>query len=456
MSLASEIQFYIENRDSAKLQEILSTLLPVEIADLISELPRTQHFTVFNLLQNSVTTSTFEWLPLDIQKELIYSLPSERAATLLNALSPDDRVAFFEELPGPIVNQLLKLLSNEERALTLKQLGYPEDSVGRLMTPDYLAIKMEWTVQEVLDYVRKYGHDTETINILYVVDDEGHLIDDIKIRNFLFADPQKKVSDLADHKFISLSVKEDGESAINVFRRNNRVALPVIDEHDVLLGIVTIDDIFNLAKKEDIEDMQKIGGMEPLEAPYMRTPFLQLMKKRAGWLVLLFLGEMLTATAMGYFQDEIAKAVVLSLFIPLIMSSGGNSGSQAATLIISAMVVGEVKLKDWWKIMKREICSGLFLGVILGSIAFARISLWSAFSTIYGAHWMLIACTIFFSLIGVVLWGTITGSMLPLFLKRVGADPTVSSTPFIATFIDVTGIVIYFWIALFILQGTLL
>ena len=456
MTLTSEIQYYLDIDNRAKLKELLNALLPVEQADLISDLPKDQHLKIFNLLKENDATSTFEWLPLDIQKELIYALPSERSARLLNAISPDDRVAFFEELPGPILNQLLKLLSNEERTLTLKLLGYPEDSVGRLMTPDYLAIKMPWTVQKVLDYVRKNGHDTETINILYVIDDEGHLIDDIKIRNFLFADPQKKVHDLADNKFISLSVKDDQEVAVNIFRKNNRVALPVIDEHGILLGIVTFDDILNLAKREDIEDMQKIGGMEALEAPYMRTPFLELMKKRAGWLVLLFLGEMLTATAMGYFQDEIAKAVILSIFIPLIVSSGGNSGSQAATLVISAMTVGEVKFKDWWRIMKREIASGLFLGVILGSIAFARISLWSTFSSVYGEHWLLIAFTIFISLIGVVLCGTIAGSMLPLLLKRAGADPTVSSTPFIATFIDVTGIVIYFWVALLVLQGTLL
>lgn len=456
MTLTTEIYEYIAAGDMPKLQKSLSLLQPIQIADLIAYLPEDQHLRVFNLLPEKVATSTFEWFPLNIQREIINSLPSEIAASLLNSLSPDDRVAFLEDLPGPVVNQLLKLLSNEDRAQTLKLLGYPEHSVGRLMTPDYIAIKMEWTVAQVLEYIRKYGRDSETVSIVYLVDDDGHLIDDIKIREFLFAAPDKLVSELADHKFISLYVKDDEETAVNVFRKNNRVALPVTDDKGILLGIVTIDDVLNLAKQEDMEDMQKIGGVQALDEPYLKTPFFILMRKRAGWLVVLFLGEMLTATAMGYFQDEIAKAVVLALFLPLIMSSGGNSGSQAATLIICAMALGEVRLKDWWRIMRREICAGLFLGGVLGTIAFLRISLWSSISTIYGEHWLLIAVTIFFSLIGVVLWGTLTGSMLPILLKRLGADPAVSSTPFIATFIDVTGIVIYFCIALFVLQGTLL
>lgn len=456
MILSKNIQRELETNDQAKLKKRLNSLHPIQIADLIAELPKDQHLSVFNLLPPSIAMHTFEWLPLYIQRELINSLPSEVSAQLLNHLSPDDRVAFLENLPSTVVNELLKLLSTEERTLTLKMLGYPEHSVGRLMTPDYIAIKIDWTVGQVLDYIRKYGRDSETINMLYVVDDQGHLIDDIKIREFLFADPNKKVSDLEDHKYISLNVKDDEESAINVFRKNNRVALPVTDDKGILLGIVTIDDILNLAKQEDTEDMQKIGGVQALDEPYLQTPFFTLMKKRAGWLTVLFLGEMLTATAMGYFEAEIAKAVVLALFLPLIMSSGGNSGSQAATLIICAMALGEIRLKDWWRIMRREILAGLFLGGVLGAIAFLRIALWSSVSTMYGEHWLLIAITIFFALVGVVLWGTLTGSMLPMVLKLLGADPAVSSTPFIATFIDVTGIIIYFTIAFYVLQGTLL
>jgi magnesium transporter len=259
-----------------------------------------------------------------------------------------------------------------------------------------------------------------------------------------------------DNKFTCLQVNDDREVAIKVFRKNNRFALPVVNETNVLLGMVTIDDVLRLATQEETEDLQKFGAVEALSEPYMRIPFLKLMKKRSGWLIVLFLGEMLTATAMGFFENEIAKAVVLSLFVPLIISSGGNSGSQASTLIIRAMALGEVTLKDWWKIMRREIGSGVFLGTVLGTIGFLRVASWTLFTNIYGPHWLLIAITIFFSLIGVVLWGTLMGSMLPLILKRAGADPAVSSAPFVATLVDVTGLIIYFTIALIVMRGTLL
>ncbi|HEV7230230.1 MAG TPA: magnesium transporter, partial [Bacteroidia bacterium] len=305
-------------------------------------------------------------------------------------------------------------------------------------------------------YLRVHGKDKETINVVYVVDDHGVLIDDVRLREFLFVDPDKKVSDIMDGRFTFLNVTDDEEKAIEIFRKNNRVALPVIDSSNILLGIVTIDDVLRLAQREETEDMQKIGAVEVLDEPYMQIPFLKLMKKRSGWLVILFLGEMLTATAMGYFEDEIAKAVVLALFVPLIISSGGNSGSQASTLIIRAMALGEVTLRDWWQVMRREISSGLFLGTLLGIIGFIRVAVWSQFTSMYGPHWLLVAFVVGFSLIGVVLWGTLSGSMLPLILKKCGADPAVSSAPFVATLVDVTGLVIYFTVALLLLHGTIL
>lgn len=429
---------------------------PGDLADLIVPLSSEDQLLFFSLLPNELAVQTFEYLPFLIQKRVLSRLPTDKCAYLLNHISPDDRTAFLEELPSLVVNQLIKLLSPEEKKLTLKLLGYPEDSVGRLMTPDYIAINQEWTVQEVLDYVRKYGHDSETVSVIYVIDDKGALIDDIGIREFLFAPLQAKVSDLMDKKYIALSAFDNEEVAIQIFRKYNRSALPVIDKQRILLGIVTFDDILELVKQEDTEDIQKIGGMEALDEPYMITPFLELMQKRVGWLVVLFLGEMLTASAMGYFSDEIAKAVVLALFLPLIISSGGNSGSQASTLIIRAMALGEVKLRDWWKVMRREVFSGLFLGSVLGTIGFFRVAIWSLFTHLYGPHWFLVALTVGFSLIGVVLWGTLTGSMLPFLLRRMGWDPATSSAPFVATLVDVTGVVIYFTIALFILQGSLL
>ncbi len=434
----------------------LNAYSPADLADLAANKTSSERTLIFNSISPQLAASTFEYLPFYVQKEVLNALPSSQAAVLLNNLSPDDRTAFLEELPTDVSNQLLKYLTPEERSLTLKLLGYPEGSVGRLMSPDYIAVKMDWTIKEVLDYIRAHGRDSETINVIYVVDDQGKLIDDLRIRELLLAPFDATIADIADSKFITLSVTEDEEKAVNVFRKYNRVALPVVDNRGILLGLVTIDDILHVAEKENTEDMQKIGGVEALDEPYMQIPFLTLMRKRASWLVILFLGEMLTASAMGFFSDEISKAVVLALFLPLIISSGGNAGSQASTLIIRAMALGEVTLKDYWRVMRREILSGLFLGLVLGCIGFLRVSAWTLFTDIYGVHWLLIALTIFFSLIGVVLWGTLMGSMLPLVLKFFRIDPATSSTPTVATLVDVTGVIIYFSIALFILQGTLL
>lgn len=454
LSAIAHIQITPENIKSFTAR--LNRASPIDIAELIEAKPANEQILIFNALDQEKAVSVFEYLPFRVQKEILYSLPSFRVASLLNALSPDDRTALLAELPQDLVNQLLKYLSPEERAISLKLLGYPENSIGRLMTPDFIAIKMDWTVKQVLDYVRKKGKDSETINVIYAVDDNGILLDDFRIRQFLFAPLTAKVRDLSDGQFIALNVNDDEEKAVNIFRKYARVALPVIDSKGYLLGIVTFDDVIDMAVKEDTEDIQKIGGNEALNEPYMAIPFLNLMQKRVGWLTVLFLGEMLTASALGYFEAEISKAVVLALFLPLIISSGGNAGSQASTLIIRALALGEITLKDWWKIMRREIFSGIFLGVALGLIGFFRVSLWSAFSDIYGAHWLLIAITIFFALIGVVLWGTLSGAMLPLILKRCGADPAVSSTPFVATMVDVTGVIIYFSIAMVVLKGTLL
>jgi magnesium transporter len=438
------------------LKEALDDWLSPEVVDLINQVDGSDKAVVFNALSSRILGKTFKVLDLKTQKMIIRDLPHDQAAVILNEIQPDDRTEFLSELHGEIVTALLKLLSAEERAVTLSLLGYPEHSVGRMMTPDYVAVKKDWTIAHVLEYIRIHGKDKETINVIYVTDEHGLLIDDVRIREFLLVAPEKKVSDIMDGRFTFLEVQDDEEKAIAVFRKNNRVALPVIDKQGILLGIVTIDDILRLAQREETEDMQKIGGVEVLEEPYMNIPFFKLMKKRSGWLVILFLGEMLTATAMGYFEDEIAKAVVLALFVPLIISSGGNSGSQASTLIIRAMALGEVTLRDWWKVMKREVFSGLFLGSLLGIIGFIRVATWTLFSNMYGPHWMLVGLVVGFALVGVVLWGTLCGSMLPLILKKCGADPAVSSAPFVATLVDVTGLIIYFTVAMAIMHGTIL
>ncbi|MBA2367878.1 MAG: magnesium transporter [Candidatus Protochlamydia sp.] len=446
----------IDELDHEQLQKTLKTIPAFKIAALISEQGEERQAFIFRTLELPLSFEVFDFLSLRIQKNLLSSIPNTHTAYLLNELSPDDRTAFLQGMPGEKINELIKYLPHEERAETLTLLGYPEGSVGRLMTPDYIAIQPEWTIQAVLDYLVEYGHDSETISLVYVVDEQGKLLDDIKLRDFLFVPRNQQVSSLMDGQYVALSVDNNDEQAISEFLHFDRVALPVTDQRGILLGIVTIDDILRLSDKEATEDIQKMGGQEALDEPYMETPFLSLMKKRAGWLVILFVGEMLTATALAYFENEIAAAVVLALFLPLIISSGGNAGGQATTLIVRALALGEVRPRDWWRVMRREMAAGVFLGLILGIVGFTRIAIWSQFSNIYGEHWILIGFTIFFSLVGVVIWGTLTGALFPILLRALGIDPATSSAPFVATVVDVIGIVIYFLIASIILSGTVL
>src|SRR2546430_255402 len=386
----------------------------------------------------------------------------EQVVAILNEMSPDDRTALLEEMPSAAARQLIRLLTPEERRVATALLGYPEGSVGRLMTQDFVAVRENWTVQEVLDYVREHGQDSETLNFIYVVDERGKLLDDLRIRNFLLRPLNTRVDEIMDRSFVHLTVNETQEDALNVSRKYDRTALPVVDSTGVLVGIVTIDDMLDVAEEEATEDIQKFGGMEALDEPYMRIPLWRMVRKRAGWLVILFLGEMLTATAMANYQEELAKALVLALFLPLIISSGGNSGSQASTLMIRAMALGEVTLRDWWRVMSREVRAGLALGAILGTIGVLRVGTWAILGEQYfhrqpyGPHWPLVALTVGIALVGVVLWGTLSGSMLPFILRRVGADPAASSAPFVATLVDVTGLIIYFSIALVIMRGAML
>ena len=324
------------------------------------------------------------------------------------------------------------------------------------MTPHFVSVRSHWTVQHVLDHIRQHGQDSETLNVVYIVDDHHKLIDDLRIRKILLARPHQHLEEILDHNYVALQATDPKRSAVEIFRQYDRSALPVVDETGKLLGVVTIDDVLDVAEEAATADIQKLGGLEALSEPYATTPLLTMVQKRAAWLIVLFLGEMLTATAMGFFEAEIARAVVLALFVPLIISSGGNTGSQAATLIVRALALGEVRLRDWSWVLRREIWSGLILGGILGSIGFLRIALWSYFSPIYGPHWPLVAATVGLSLVGIVLWGTVSGSMLPFVLKRAGLDPATSSAPFVATLVDVTGLVIYFCMAMLILRGTLL
>ncbi|MDB5252629.1 MAG: magnesium transporter [Flaviaesturariibacter sp.] len=454
--LKQEFEHLLQTGDSLEIRQFLDDQNISDIAELVYEYPEQESKIIAGMAMHRAA-GVFKILEFPTQQRIIQTLPPGKTAELLNELPADDRTSLLEELPSNVVRELIKLLDPEERRITLSLLGYPENSVGRLMTPDYVYVYEDNTIAEVLDIIRRVGKNSETIDVIYVINDKGELLDDIRIREFILNDPRTRVSELMDERVISLNAFDDQEVANEAFKMNNRVALPVVSNSNKLLGIVTIDDILWVAAEEFSEDMQKMGGTQALEQPYLEMPLGRLFKKRVVWLIVLFLGELLTATAMAFFEDEIAKAVVLALFVPLIISSGGNSGSQASTLIIQAMAVGEITLRDWWTVMKREIVSGLMLGAVLGATGFMRIFLWHAITPdLYGQHWMLIGITVGVTLLGVVLWGTLCGSMLPMILKRLGADPAVSSAPFVATLVDVTGLIIYFSVAYLTLSGKLL
>ncbi|WP_416441651.1 magnesium transporter [Phnomibacter sp. MR] len=456
LTINEQFEALIAEADKLAIAEFLNDQNISDVANLVYAYEEYEAQIIASLSIHRAA-SVFKILDLAEQKRIITELPPFKTAELLNELSADDRTDFLEELPSSVVRELIKLLNPEERKTTLSLLGYPENSVGRLMTPDYVWVYEHNTVAESIELIRRFGKDSETIDVIYVIDEDGNLVDDIKIRDIILSSPEKKINELIDGRVIVLHADDDQEVASDVFKMNNRVALPVVSKTEKLLGIVTIDDILWVATEEYSEDMQKIGGTEALDEPYLDTSVWKLFQKRVGWLVILFLGEMLTASVMQYFEEEIAKAVVLALFIPLIISSGGNTGSQASTLIIQALATGDVAITDWWRVFKREILSGLMLGTVLGVVGYFRILVWHAiFPNVYGDHYHLVGLTVGITLLGIVLWGTLSGSMLPLALKKLGADPAVSSAPFVATLVDVTGLVIYFSVAYLFLQGILL
>jgi len=452
-----EIRELIHDKDLNTLTEALNRWLPADLADLLNDLGPYEDAVAFKCLKPELAARTFENLSHSAQEELIRTLPEPDLAKILNELAPDDRTAFLEGLPNDEVERLLTLLSPENQRVARGLLSYSAGTIGRLMTPEYIGVKDNWTVTQVLDHVRRVGRDSETLNAVYVTDDENHLIDDIRMREILLSPSERRVRDLMDHQFIALRVTDTEEAAVEQFRKYDRTVLPVIDRRGVMLGVVTVDDVLDVAQEAATEEIQRIGGTEALDAPYMDVSYVEMVKKRGVWLSVLFLGEMLTATAMGFFEDEIKKAVVLALFVPLIISSGGNSGSQAATLIVRSLALGEIKLSFWFQVLWRELRTSFTLGMWLGFIGFLRIVLWQQLHLVsYGDHYLLVGVIVWLSLIGVVTFGSITGSMLPFLLRRLGFDPATSSAPFVATLVDVTGLIIYFSVAMLVLRGTLL
>jgi magnesium transporter len=433
------------------------SMQPSEVAQIFLNLPASSAVKAFQAFPEKNKIVLFPYLDNLVQKQIIQDIPKDQASKILNSISSDDLLIFLSQLKGIELSETLEYLNEKNKKAAHNLLGYPKESVARLINTEFVTIKKEMTIDEAMTHLRKYHQDSETANVVYVVDGEGKLIDDVPIRRLVLNEPGKRVEDIMDGFYVKLNIEDSKETAVDIFKQYDRAALPVTNDRNVLLGVITADDVLDLEEEKNTKEMQRFGGLESLEYPYVKTSFFSLIRKRAGWLIVLFLGEMLTATAMGYFDKEISKAVVLALFVPLIISSGGNSGSQAATLIIRAMALRELSFRDWWFVMRREILSGLTLGIILGAIGFLRITAWENLHWYeYGPHWLLVAITIFFSLIGIVMWGTLSGSMIPMVLKRFKLDPAASSAPFVATLVDVTGLIIYFSIAAIVLRGTLL
>jgi magnesium transporter len=411
---------------------------------------------VFRGFKRDAREQLFLGLSASDQAELLLSMTHNERFTYFRVLAPDDAADVVQAAPVHAREGLLALLDDVSRAEVKALLAYAEDEAGGLMNPRFARLRPDMTVDEAISYLRLQGRTMETIYYAYVLDAAQRLMGVVSFRDLFTANGRTPVSELMNTKVISVREDTDQEEVARLFASEDLPAIPVVDQAGRIKGIVTVDDIVDVVQEEATEDIQKIGGMEALDGPYLETGFWQMVRKRAGWLAALFLGEMLTATAMARYEEEIAQAVVLAVFIPLIISSGGNSGSQASTLIVRAMALGEVRLRDWWRVARREVVSGAVLGSILASIGFTRILVWQAAGNVYGEHAVRIGATVALSLAGVVMFGTVAGSMLPFLLRRAGFDPASASAPFVATLVDVSGLIIYFTVAQWVLRGTLL
>jgi magnesium transporter len=440
-----------------ELRETVCGLDPADLAEIVIDLPPDSEAAVFRVLPRPIATQVFAHLPLEHQEELIRSVSSEHLREIVTQMTPDDRTRLFEELPAEMTRRLLESLPTGELATARELLGYPAETAGRYMTPRYVALRPEMTVADALEHVRRVGRGQETLHALYIVDGAGKLVEDVRLGSLVLAEPSVRVGDLHDRPSVTVEAHMPREELVQEFQKYDRFSLPVIDADDQMLGIITADDVLDVATEEATEDMQKMGATAAFDEPYLDVGFLAMIRKRAGWLSVLFLGEMLTASVMASFQDQIARTVALALFIPLIISSGGNSGSQTATLIVRSLALGELRLRDWMRVFWRELSTGATLGAWLGLIGFVRVVVWQSSGLLdYGPHYLRIAAVVWVSLVGVVMFGTLAGSMLPIILQRLGVDPATSSTPFVATLVDVTGVVIYFGAAAILLENALL
>ena len=445
--VTAEFDFDLERGHVADIVEHLNEQETEDVADVVAG------------LTDERAVELLDQPEFEDAAEVVAAMPPERAAALLSGVSADRATDILGEMEEPQRSRLIERLDSETRTAVAQLARYPEGSAGAIMTTEVVSVPADWTVGQTLDHIRQVEKSRETIYTICVLHPEtGALLQTVTLRRLIIADPADPVLVAARHsKPVTVSPTTDQEEAARLFSKYDLLAVPVVDERQHVIGIVTVDDIIDTIFEETTEDVQKFGGMEALDEPYMEIGFVSMIRKRAGWLAALFIGEMLTATAMQHFEDELARAIVLTLFIPLIMSSGGNSGSQATSLIIRALALGEVKLRDWWRVALRELPSGFTLGLILGLMGFIRIAAWQMLGLYhYGDHWFLIALTVACGLLGIVTFGSMAGSMLPFIMQRLGFDPASASAPFVATLVDVTGLVIYFSIASMILAGTLL
>jgi magnesium transporter len=446
--LQPEVRELIEARRFRELRESMSSVPPADIADLIMELPLDEAAVCFRLLPRDQAGDVFADLDSDRQEELIDQLGDVRSIQAIEALDPDDRARVIDELPTDVAKRLISSLSPASRRETQAILGYEPETVGRLMTPDYVRVRPEWTVKRSLEHIRRYGRDAETVHWVYVVDARYVLIDDLHIRALLLAEPDERISDLMDHSFQALQATDDREEAVRAMNRYDRSALPVIDSRGVLLGIVTHDDAADVAEEETTEDIQKQAGMEALDAPYMQVGVKEMLKKRGGWLCGLLVLQVLTIGVLDSFEEKLQQAAVLVAFIPLIISSGGNTGTQAASLLIRAISLGEITPGDWWRILTKELLTGIALGIALGAIAFGVVMGLNALGVAEtDLSPMSIALTVSIAIVGIVVWGVSIGSMFPLILEKLKLDPASISSPLVATLMDVSGLVIYLGVA---------
>jgi magnesium transporter len=454
--LKPEFEELIKSQEWLSIKEVIADMPAVDIAELLEEIDDDMALLVFRLIKKSKASDVFSYLQTDKQLALIQQFNSAQVREIMTNMSPDDRASFLEELPGGITQIIMNSMDPKDLNEVRQLLGYPEYSVGRIMTPKYVRVKSDWTVERALDHIRKWGRRAETINVIYVVDEKEKLIDDLTLSQLIMAPPQQEIAGVIDNKFVALDAFEDQENAVKALSKYDRVALPVVDSDGILVGIITADDMFDIAEEETTEDMQLMAGMTALDDDYSQTGIGEMVKKRLGWLVVLLVGQILTATALNSYEELLSSAVFLAAFIPMIISSGGNSGSQAATLIIRALSTEDISLRDWLLVMKREFLSGLLLGLLVGLSGFIIVLGWAVANgkPIDGSLW-LTCTTVGLSLNGVILFGNMTGSMLPFILSKMGLDPAVTSAPFVSTLGDVTGILIYFSLAMLIFGSAL-